>query len=65
MMPGVDQGGQEEGGASRLCPKCQGTRIFRSRRQGLVEWLLRTIRLYPFRCDLCGHRFRRIAWRGR
>jgi hypothetical protein len=47
------------------CPHCQGTRITRSRRRGLVEWLLRIIRLYPFRCDLCGHRFRRFSLRGR
>jgi hypothetical protein len=65
MMPDVDQRGQEEGGASRLCPKCQSTRIFRSRRRGLVEWPLRTVRLYPFRCDRCDRRFRRISWRGR
>ena len=65
MMPGMDKGGHEEGGISRLCPKCQGARIFRSRRQGLVDWLLRAIRLYPFRCDICGHRFRCVTWHGR
>ena len=65
MMPGVDQEGQEEGGVRRRCPKCQSPRIFRSRRQALVDWLLRVIRLYPFRCDHCSHRFRRGSWRGR
>jgi predicted Zn-ribbon and HTH transcriptional regulator len=65
MMPGVGQGGQEDGGARRVCPKCQSTRISRSRRRGLVEWLVRIIRLYPFRCDHCGHRFRRVTRHGR
>lgn len=48
-----------------LCPNCQGTRITRSRRRGLFEWLLRAICCYPFRCDLCGHRFMRFSLRGR
>jgi hypothetical protein len=47
------------------CPRCQGTRLTRSRRRGPIEWLLRLIRVYPFRCDICGHRFRRFSLRGR
>ena len=49
----------------RTCPQCQGAQIVRSRRRGLLEWLLRAIRLYPFRCDTCSYRFVRFAWRGR
>jgi hypothetical protein len=50
--------------SSRLCPKCQDARITRSRRHGLFEWLVRVVHRYPFRCDICGHRFMRFAWRG-
>jgi C4-type Zn-finger protein len=46
------------------CPHCQETRITRSRRRGLVEWLLRAICRYPFRCDICGYRFMRFRLRG-
>jgi hypothetical protein len=66
MMPGVDQGGQEgRGEPADGAPSVRSPRIFRSRRRGLIDWLLCTIRLYPFRCDDCGPRFRRGSWRGR
>jgi hypothetical protein len=65
MMPDGDQKGHVEGRRNGLCPKCRGARIFRSRRQGLAEWLLRAVGMYPFRCDICGHRFRRVTWHGR
>lgn len=47
------------------CPKCQGERIRRSRRRGVFEWLIRAVRLYPFRCDICDHRFMRFTRNGR
>jgi VanZ family protein len=47
------------------CQQCQGTRVHRSRRRGLFEWLSRLIRLAPFRCDICDHRFWRFTRRGR
>jgi VanZ like family len=47
------------------CQQCQGTRVHRSRRRGLLEWFARFIRLAPFRCDICGHRFWRFTRRGR
>jgi VanZ family protein len=47
------------------CQRCQGTRVHRSRRRGLIEWLSRFIRLAPFRCDICSHRFWRFTWRRR
>jgi hypothetical protein len=65
MVQDIDKGGQEEWGVNRLCPKCESTHVFRSRRRGLVDWLLHIVRLYPFRCDHCSHRFRRVTWRGR
>jgi len=47
------------------CPACQTTRLYRSRRRGLLEWLSRLIRLAPFRCDICSRRFWRFTLRGR
>jgi hypothetical protein len=42
------------------CPECHGERVYRSRRRGISEWYLRLVYIYPFRCDICGHRFRRF-----
>jgi hypothetical protein len=47
------------------CPHCQKTSTIRSRPHGLAERLLRMMSCYPFRCDRCGHRFRRFSLRGR
>jgi hypothetical protein len=47
------------------CPHCQKTCTIRSRHHGLAERLLWMIYCYPFRCDRCGHRFRRFSLRGR
>jgi hypothetical protein len=47
------------------CAACQGTRVYRSRRRGVLEWHSRLIRLAPFRCDSCSHRFWRFTLRGR
>jgi VanZ family protein len=47
------------------CPGCQGTRLYRSRRRGLLEWFSRLIGLAPFRCDICSHRFWRFTLHGR
>jgi len=46
---------------ARQCPRCQGERLYRSRRRGVVEWSLRAISLYPFRCDVCDYRFLRFT----
>ena len=40
------------------CPKCQNQKVFRIRRRGLIEWLVRIIHVYPFRCSACRTRFR-------
>jgi hypothetical protein len=52
-------------GAMRLCSRCGGTQIRRSQYRNQWEWLLRGIRLYPFRCEDCKHRFRRFSLHGR
>jgi predicted Zn-ribbon and HTH transcriptional regulator len=56
---------EQEVATQKQCPKCQGRRVARSRRRGPCEWLLRAIRLFPFRCDICGHRFMHLTWSGR
>jgi hypothetical protein len=40
------------------CPRCHKNFVRRSRRIGVLERLQSWIRLYPFRCEVCGHRFR-------
>jgi hypothetical protein len=41
------------------CPTCGSRFVRRSARQGLLERLLSVAYIYPFRCQLCNHRFRR------
>ena len=40
------------------CPKCGRHVVRRTHRSGLVERLLSRVGVYPFRCQLCGRRFR-------
>ena len=39
------------------CPRCDAVNFRRSFRRGPVEWLLRAIRVFPWRCLDCNHRF--------
>jgi hypothetical protein len=48
----------------RQCSWCGCKQTRRSRQLHQWEWLLRTIRLYPFRCESCKHRFLRFSLRG-
>jgi DNA polymerase II large subunit len=49
----------------RPCPYCGGSEIFRSHRRGAVEkYLLRAIRVRPFRCVDCDARFYRLKHSG-
>jgi hypothetical protein len=45
------------------CPKCSGEFIKRVSRRGAGEVLLSFLYIYPFRCQLCGHRFKLLRWR--
>ena len=45
------------------CPRCRQEAARRSRRVGARDHLLSVLHLYPFRCQLCTHRFR--AFHGR
>ena len=40
------------------CPVCHEDYVRRVRRESLVERLLSKLYIYPFRCQLCGERFR-------
>jgi hypothetical protein len=41
-----------------ICPRCGKDFVRRSHRSGFVEELLSVVYAHPFRCQLCGHRFR-------
>lgn len=44
------------------CPRCRKNFVKRTRREGFVERLLGQLYIYPFRCQLCAHRFRSMRW---
>ena len=44
------------------CPKCRKNLVHQSRRQGLIEALWGLLCRYPFRCQLCTHRFHAFQW---
>ncbi len=43
--------------AEPTCPNCGRDFVRRSHRQGIFERLISVIYVYPFRCQLCLHRF--------
>jgi hypothetical protein len=44
------------------CPKCGKEFVRRAHREGALERLLSLAYIYPFRCQLCTHRFRTCQW---
>ena len=44
------------------CPQCGKDFVRRSHREGTLEQLLSVVYVYPFRCQLCGHRFLALQW---
>lgn len=48
--------------ASVPCPACGGTLARRAHRNGLAEKMFSLLYVYPFRCQLCGHRFLALQW---
>jgi hypothetical protein len=42
-----------------LCPKCGKDFVRRTLRKGLHEYILSAVYIYPYRCQLCAHRFLR------
>ena len=47
------------------CPNCARDFVRRISRSGLLEKFLSTFYVYPFKCQLCGYRFRFFQWRVR
>lgn len=47
------------------CPRCRSEFVRRSSRRGLAERLSSLVYVYPFRCQLCQHRFRAFRWKER
>jgi hypothetical protein len=45
-----------------VCPECSTEYVRRVRRRSIAERLLSVIYIYPFRCQLCGHRFKTLRW---
>lgn len=43
-----------------VCPKCHSDFVNRSRRVGLIDHLISSFSIYPFRCQLCRYRFYRF-----
>jgi hypothetical protein len=39
------------------CPNCERTFVRRSHRKGIWEYLCSFLLIYPYRCQLCAHRF--------
>jgi hypothetical protein len=44
------------------CPRCHKPFIQRTHRDGISEYLLSWIGVYPFRCQVCTHRFVTLQW---
>jgi hypothetical protein len=44
------------------CPRCGKDFVRRAPRKGVLEQLLSLAYIYPFRCQLCTHRFRAMEW---
>lgn len=47
------------------CPRCRSEFVRRSSRKTLAERLWSLVYVFPFRCQLCQHRFRAFRWRER
>jgi PilZ domain len=45
-----------------LCPRCSKEYVIRVSRVGLGERLASLFYVYPFRCQLCGHRFKFLQY---
>lgn len=43
-----------------FCPECSTEYVIRVRRQTIAERLLSLLCIYPFRCQLCGYRFKTL-----
>jgi len=44
------------------CPRCKKNLVQQSPRHGVLEAIVRVFAIYPFRCQLCTHRFLAFEW---
>ena len=44
------------------CPSCSREFVRRVVRAGLRDWLAGWFFIYPFKCQICGLRFRSLQW---
>src|SRR5947208_1603604 len=44
------------------CPRCKKNLVQQSPRHGVLEAIVRVFGIYPFRCQLCTHRFLAFEW---
>ena len=44
------------------CPSCSREFVRRVARAGLRDWLAGWLFIYPFKCQICGLRFRSLQW---
>src|SRR5262245_36365819 len=51
--------------AALTCRRCRSEFVRRSSRKTLAERLLSLVYVFPFRCQLCQHRFLAFRWRER
>lgn len=45
-----------------VCPKCKSELVGRTHRNGMVERAVSLAYIYPFKCQVCQHRFRKLQW---
>jgi hypothetical protein len=45
-----------------VCPQCGKDFVRRAHRKGVLERILSAVYCYPYRCQLCTHRFRAFEW---
>ena len=48
--------------SSPTCPRCGRSQARRTSRSGLGERFFSVFYVYPFRCQVCGRRFRAVQW---
>jgi hypothetical protein len=47
----------------RECPYCHSRRVRRAHRENLVELVLSFLGIYPFHCESCNRRFKKLYGR--
>ncbi len=50
---------REDQNMTLSCPRCKSVNVRRSRRKGIIDWLLRALLVLPYRCEHCSTRFYR------